>query len=178
MEKATKAFVECHKIPLLTKARFEGQLQDKVAMVKTTWSHTASVSESKVSFNRFVTISLDGNKVISKSMPSVCSEGISAFNPQKNVEVQITKKQAKQKGSSEDEFILDVWKGDGVFQTINLSDFGAHGPVYFDDEFGSLALDPSGSKVAFIAEENRPKSQAFTKGFGASLQEGGAGGQG
>ena len=46
-------------------------------------------------------------------------------------------------------------------KTINLSDVDAHGMVYFDNELGGMVLNPSGTKVAYIAEAKKPKNSPF-----------------
>ncbi len=64
------------------------------------------------------------------------------------------------KGST---FYLEIWKASMLDSSYNLTDFDLHGEVYFDKNFGSIALDPEGQKVAFVAEKKRPKSQPFFK---------------
>ena len=56
-----------------------------------------------------------------------------------------------------------------MLKSINLTDLNAHGEVYFDGELGSVAINQQGTKVAYIAEEKRPKSEPFFKGFGAKV---------
>ena len=46
-------------------------------------------------------------------------------------------------------------------KTINLSDVNVHGMVYFDNELGGMVLNPSGNKLAYIAEEKKPKNAPF-----------------
>jgi acylaminoacyl-peptidase len=65
-------------------------------------------------------------------------------------------------------FILESWNSDGLQKSFNLSDLDLHGPVYFDQEFGSLAVNKSGTKLAYIAEEKRPKKKSFFKENGLS----------
>ncbi len=60
-------------------------------------------------------------------------------------------------------FILERWTSDGLEKSYNLTDLDLHGPVYFDSEFGSLVVNKSGTKLAYIAEEKRPKSVPFFK---------------
>ena len=48
-----------------------------------------------------------------------------------------------------------------IGKTINLSDLDLHGIVYYDQEFGSLVMNPSGSKVAYIAEIKKEKNTPF-----------------
>jgi hypothetical protein len=49
-----------------------------------------------------------------------------------------------------------------------LTELDLHGPVYFDNQFGSLALDPIGQKVAFVAEKKRPNASPFFKPGGSN----------
>ena len=45
--------------------------------------------------------------------------------------------------------------------SINLTDLDLHGIVYYDHEFGSLVINPSGNKVAYIAEKKKDKNVPF-----------------
>ena len=56
-----------------------------------------------------------------------------------------------------------------MVRSINLSDIDAHGEVYLDGELGGLAINRQGTKLVYIAEEKRPKSTPFFKGYGASV---------
>jgi hypothetical protein len=62
-----------------------------------------------------------------------------------------------------DNFILEIWNCGGLVKSHNLTDLEIHGPVYFDDELGCLTINNSGNKLAYIAEEKRPKSRPFFK---------------
>ena len=46
-------------------------------------------------------------------------------------------------------------------KSINLTEKNVHGPIYFDNNFKGFSMDPTGSKLAFIAERKRPKSSGF-----------------
>ena len=46
-------------------------------------------------------------------------------------------------------------------KSVNLTEKKLHGPVYFDNTFGALDINPSGTKVAFIVEKKRLKSNSF-----------------
>ena len=65
-------------------------------------------------------------------------------------------------------FILERWTSEGLEKSYNLTDLDLHGPVYFDAEFGSLVVNKSGTKLAYIAEEKRPKSVPFFKKNGSA----------
>ena len=56
-----------------------------------------------------------------------------------------------------------------MVKSVNLSDINAHGDVYMDAELGSVAINQQGTKVAYIAEEKRPKSDPFLKGYGGRI---------
>ena len=65
-------------------------------------------------------------------------------------------------------FILEIWSHDGLVKSFNLSDLDLHGPVYFDEEFGSIVINRSGTKLAYIAELKRPKSKSYFKKNGSN----------
>lgn len=43
----------------------------------------------------------------------------------------------------------------------DLSALSLHGPVYFDETFGGIALSASGRRLAYIAEGKKPKNKPF-----------------
>ena len=57
----------------------------------------------------------------------------------------------------------EIWIANKLEKSFNLNDFNVHGQVYFDKYFGCLAIDPSGDKIAYIAELKRPKTSSFFK---------------
>ena len=59
--------------------------------------------------------------------------------------------------------MLEVWNGNGISKSFNLTDLDLHGPVYFDEYLGCLTINKSGTVVAYIAEEKRTKETPFFK---------------
>ena len=54
-------------------------------------------------------------------------------------------------------------------KSINLTERNLHGPIYFDNNFKGFSLDPTGTKLAFIAEKKRAKSSGFFQNTGSSM---------
>ena len=57
---------------------------------------------------------------------------------------------------------MEIWSnwfgcnGTSVLEkSINLTERNLHGPIYFDNNFKGFSLDPTGTKLAFIAEKKR-----------------------
>ena len=61
----------------------------------------------------------------------------------------------------DDTELLEFFDNGRIEKTINLSDLDLHGIVYYDQEFGGLVMNPSGSKVAYIAEIKKEKNTPF-----------------
>ena len=160
-EKATKAFVACTQIPRISSVRFEGPL------VRSSWTHTSVSAGTNRSFARFDTVEVTDGKLkgskASGSMPITSNEtSISHYSSDIGIKATIYKNSA--------EFILEVWNNEGIVKAVNLNDLDAHGDVYLDDQLGSVVIDSTGQKIAYIAEEKRPKPSAFTKGFGVDFK--------
>ena len=192
MKRATLALANAWKIPTLSSVRFEGvqstsgtdgrdnALLKGAFTLKSTWTQSTVATCSKTSFSRTDFCLLDGNtKIHSMSGPTMPStadpdSSISDYSTEHQIEVIIRK---KMKGASKDEaqFVLEIWKPTNMVKSVNLSEINAHGDVYMDGELGGLAINRQGTKVAYIAEEKRPKCDPFFKGFGAKLLSSGAG---
>ena len=196
MKRATAAFTNALKIPQLTSVRFEGvtlstenqqredhQLLKRAVSVRSTWAQSSVISGSKIGFFRTdfciqeeTSIDDDGEgglkykSVSGPTMPLANDPDsfISDYCPANQLEVVIRK---RTKGGNKDEFqfILEIWKPTHLLKSVNLTDLNAHGEVYLDGELGSVAINQQGTKVAYIAEEKRPKSEPFFKGYGAKV---------
>ena len=71
---------------------------------------------------------------------------------------------------------MEIWSnwfgcnGTSVLEkSINLTERNLHGPIYFDNNFKGFSLDPTGNKLAFIAEKKREKSSGFFQNTGSSM---------
>ena len=193
MKRATTAFANALKIPQLCSVRFEDiqaplgfqlnedqQILKNAISVKSTWTQSSIASGSKVSFTRLDLCvqgkisENDGGQsfqtICGSTMPSSNDPDsfISDYNTNKQLEVLIRKK-SKAGNKEEAQFILEVWKPNRLLKSVNLTEMDAHGDVYMDAELGSLAINQKGTKLAYVAEEKRPKSEPFFKGFGASV---------
>ena len=192
MKRATSAFINAWKIPQLTSVRFEGsadlnqtenrEILNGAVTLKSTWAQSSVASGSKISFSRTDFCVQEnasskegqdndfGYKCISSMMPSPNDPDsfISDYCSKNQLEVLI-RKRAKVGNKDETQYILEVWKPNNLLNSINLTELDAHGDVYLDSELGSLSINSQGTKIAYIAEEKRPKSEPFFKGYGASV---------
>jgi len=196
MKRATTAFANALRIPQLCSVRFEDiqaplgfqldadqQVLKNAISVKSTWAQSSIASGSKVSFTRLDLCvqgkipqndMTDGGQafqtICGSTMPSSNDPDsfISDYNTAKQLEVLIRKK-SKAGNKEEAQFILEVWKPNRLLKSVNLTEMDAHGDVYMDAELGSLSINHEGTKLAYVAEEKRPKSEPFFKGFGASV---------
>ena len=193
MKRATTAFANALKIPQLCSVRFEDiqaplgfqlnedqQVVKNAISVKSTWTQSSIASGTKVSFTRLDLCvqgkisETDGGKafqtICGSTMPSSNDPDsfISDYNTTKQLEVLIRKK-SKAGNKEEAQFILEVWKPNRLLKSVNLTEMDAHGDVYMDAELGSLSINHNGTRLAYVAEEKRPKSEPFFKGFGASV---------
>ena len=71
---------------------------------------------------------------------------------------------------------MEIWSnwfgcnGTSVLEkSINLTERNLHGNIYFDNNFKGFSLDPTGNKIAFIAEKKRAKSSGFFQNTGSSM---------
>ena len=199
IKRATSALANAWKVPTLSSVRFEGvQSPSKTSpddknvfkgalFLKSTWTQSSVASLSKNSFTRTdfcvpdMTSNISEEKPKMKSMsssvmPSISDpdSSISDYSSEHQMEIIIRK---KMKGGNKDEaqFVLEIWKPTNMVKSVNLSDINAHGDVYMDAELGSVAINKQATKVAYIAEEKRPKSDPFFKGYGAKLLNSGNG---
>ena len=196
MKRATSAFINSLKIPQLTSVRFEGapsstglgenegcQMLKGVLSLKSIWSQSSVASGSKINFSRTDVCSLEkcsskmehGENFRYKSIsgitmptPNDTNSFISDYCSKNELEVLI-RKRTKGENKDEPQFILEIWKPNQLLRSINLTEIDAHGEVYLDGELGGLAINRQGTKLAYIAEEKRPKSTPFFKGYGASV---------
>ena len=196
MKRATTAFANALKIPQLCSVRFEDiqaplgfqlyedqQVLKNAISVKSTWTQSSIASGSKVSFTR-LDLCVQGKisendmtnggqafqTICGSTMPSSNDPDsfISDYNTTKQLEILIRKK-SKAGNKEEAQFILEVWKPNRLLKSVNLTEMDVHGDVYMDAELGSLSINHNGTKIAYVAEEKRPKSEPFFKGFGASV---------
>ena len=196
MKRATSAFAYAITIAKLCSVRFEDiqaplgfqlnedqQVLKNAISVKSTWTQSSIASGSKVSFTRLHLCvqgkisendMTDGGQafhtICGSTMPSSNDPDsfISDYNTTKQIEVLIRKK-SKAGNKEEAQFILEVWKPNRLLRSVNLTEMDVHGDVYMDAELGSLSINHNGPKIAYVAEEKRPKSEPFFKGFGASV---------
>ena len=197
MKRDTTAFINATKIPQLSSVRFEvapsliGHQKDAISQdtsksfitVKSIWSQSSVASGSKISFSRTDVCCLEGlSKSRSKGdftcellsgtsmpVPNNPDSYISDYCSEKEIEVVIRKRTKNSNQDDSTTFLLEVWKPNQMLRSINLSEIDAHGEVYLDGELGGLAINRQGTKLAYIAEEKRPKSTPFFKGYGASV---------
>jgi len=176
METATKAFVACSAIPQLSSVRLRGQENPAwdVMSIQAVWSSASPVAGAKRSHTTNDVIAINEGTFAGRiftSDPSVHSiedaSCIRAFSTDMNKQVVIFK-------NSKGDFILELWDDlEGLEKSVSLTDLDAHGDVYLDDSLGCLAVAPSdGGKcaVVYVAEEKKPKTSSFTKGFGAEFK--------
>ena len=196
MKRATSALANAWKVPTLSSVRFEGVHLPSAAntddntksngafSLKSTWTQSTVASCSKTSFTRTDFCVYNGASNDSQgganmklmsgpAMPSATDpeSSISDYSSEHQLEITIRKKMKAGSNKDESQFILEVWKPTNMVRSINLSEINAHGDVYMDGELGSIAINRQGTKVAYIAEEKRPKSDSFFKGYGAKLLE-------
>ena len=196
MKRATSALANAWKVPTLSSVRFEGVHLPSAAniddnrkfngafSVKSTWTQSTVASCSKTSFSRTDFCVHNGASNDSQegvnlklmsgpAMPSTTDpeSSISDYSSEHQLEITIRKKMKVGSNKDEPQFVLEVWKPTNMVKSINLSEINAHGDVYMDGELGSIAINRQGTKVAYIAEEKRPKSDSFFKGYGAKLLE-------
>ena len=196
MKRATSALANAWKVPTLSSVRFEGVHLPSAAntddntksngafSLKSTWTQSTVASCSKTSFSRTDFCVLNGASNDSQegvnlklmsgpAMPSTTDpeSSISDYSSEHQLEITIRKKMKAGSNKDESQFILEVWKPTNMVRSINLSEINAHGDVYMDGELGSIAINRQGTKVAYIAEEKRQKSDSFFKGYGAKLLE-------
>ena len=187
MKRATSAFINALKIPQLSSVRFEDvplstaiketkeyHASKSFLSLKSTWSQSSVASGSKINFSRTdVCVLQDGTnkyKSISGNTLPIANDPesfISDFCPERQLEVRIRKILKDKK--DEPNFVLDIWNPNQLLRSINLTEIDAHGEVYLDGELGGLAINRQGTKLAYIAEEKRPKNTPFFKGYGATL---------
>lgn len=157
---ATGKFAESCGFPDLLSARVD-KLNTELnqALFKTVWSQDSPELGKKRTFVRMFSENshLSSFTCCSKPIQLESGERLAAFND--DFEVIITKTKSSPKG--EDVHILEVWDWQGVTKTYNLTALDLHGNVYFDAEFGSVAINLSGTKVAYVAEQKRPKNVPF-----------------
>ena len=101
--------------------------------------------------------------------PNSSDNSITDYCATNQLEVVIRKKSKVEKNAESFEFILELWKPNQMLKSINLTDLEVHGDVYLDGELGGVSLNQQGTKLAYIAEEKRPKSKPFFKGYGANV---------
>lgn len=56
---------------------------------------------------------------------------------------------------------MEICTRENINKTLNLSEQDQHGSIYFDSELGGISLNPSNTKVAFIAEAKKAKNVPF-----------------
>ncbi len=61
------------------------------------------------------------------------------------------------------EEVMHIFKSGVLWKEFNLTELDLHGSVYSDQELGGLAINKSGTKIAFIAEMKEPKAKSFFK---------------
>ena len=95
---------------------------------------------------------------IGQSMP-LLSEATESLSAVKNGFEIVISKVKNFKG--DDTELFELFHEGHIKKTINLTDLDLHGIVYYDHEFGSLVINPSGNKVAYIAEKKKDKNVPF-----------------
>ena len=150
VEKAKKAFKEAFLYPTLTSAKLDEELNT----IESKWTYT-DVSDLQ-----------SGKKTVLRTStltePFVTSRPIHYDETElwtstfvENRRVRLVKK------SGSTSTYIEVWQHGMLQKSVNLTEKKLHGPVYFDNTFGALDINPSGTKVAFIVEKKRLKSNSF-----------------
>ena len=194
MKRATSALANAWKVPTLSSVRFEGVNLSSDAddnrklkgafSLKSAWTQSNVASCTKTSFSRtdfcVYNDALNDSKgeenmksISGPTMPSTTDpeSSISDYSSEHQLEITIRKKMKVGSNKDESQFVLEIWKPTNMVKSINLSEINAHGDVYMDAELGSVAINRQGTKVAYIAEEKRQKSDSFFKSYGAKLLE-------
>ena len=150
VEKAKKAFKEAFLYPTLTSA----QLDEELNTIESKWTYTdvSDLQSGKKTVLR--TSTLKEPFVTSRPIPYEETElwtSVGFGSDYKRVRL------VKKSGSTN----IEVWQHEMLQKSVNLTEKKLHGPVYFDNTFGALDINPSGTKVAFIVEKKRLKSNSF-----------------
>ncbi|CAG9862113.1 unnamed protein product [Phyllotreta striolata] len=58
---------------------------------------------------------------------------------------------------------LEVWQGHNLKRSVDLNTLDVHGSVYADGELSSFEWSPDETKLLYVAEKKRPKSEPFYK---------------
>ena len=152
IKKAKEGYTKACSIPTITDARFQ-----KNGLVNTTWCQKSPEIGKKRQFSKIFSVPpLSPSCIMSIPLRTESTESISTFGD--GIEIVIYK---SKNTKGDDICILEVWSQDSIVKTINLSEENVHGMVYFDNELGGLVLNPSGTKLAYIAEEKKPKNTPF-----------------
>ena len=158
VKRTTDGFIKSHSIPSIVNGRFEIKSNDATrdGVIKSIWSQKSPEIGKKRQFAKIFRMS--SGSPIGASMPLLMetTESLSAF---KNGREIVISKVKNFKG--DDTELLELFDDGHIEKTINLSDLDLHGIVYYDQEFGSLVMNPSGSKVAYIAEIKKEKNTPF-----------------
>ena len=157
VKKATEGFIKAHSIPVVVSGRFEPKTNDaNDGIIKTVWSQKSPEIGKKRQF--VSTFGMSSGTQIGNSMP-ILAEAAESMSIYKNGFEIVLSKVKNFKG--DDVELFELFRNRRIEKTINLTDLDLHGIVYYDPEFGSLVMNPSGTKVAYIAEKKKDKNVPF-----------------
>ena len=147
VEKAKKAYQEAFLYPSLSNAKLDEELN----IIESYWTYTdvSDLSLGKKTVLRTSTL----NEPFVTSRP-INYEETELWTSTSNKKVRLVKQRS---GSTH----IEVWQNGMLQKSVNLTEKKVHGPVYFDNTFGALDINPSGTKVAFVVEKKAMKSQSF-----------------
>ena len=139
-DKFEEALIGTFKDPIILSAKFESP--DTYSVV---WQQSCYATKTKLSYETLH--SLDGTRLSKNPIPLSNNPTLSC--QKSSVKVTITNETVN--GKSED--VARVWSEDRVKETFILGNQNCHGPVYYDNELGSIDINEGLSTVIYIAEE-------------------------
>lgn len=150
VKKATEGYSKACSLALLSNAKFSKNLIDS------TWSQKCPEIGKKRSFHKI--FSPHQNSGILASMP-IKNEATESISASKN-DLEITISKVKNH-KGDDVNLMEVMALENIEKSINITDLDIHGLVYYDSELGGIAINPSATKLAYIAEAKKPKNAPF-----------------
>ncbi|XP_044008354.1 acylamino-acid-releasing enzyme-like isoform X1 [Aphidius gifuensis] len=161
IESIRKVYRAISQNPSLTNAKLL-QVTDNELTIQSSWSQKILEEASTKKYSINWSLKKGRDAVVQGYPNNTTSELISEITENLKRTAILTSEPSKDKDTSTKQFI-EIYEDNYLIKNYNLSALDVHGDVYADGQFGSFKWSPDNTKLLYIAEKKKEKSEPFFK---------------
>uniref|UniRef100_A0A0P5PDY1 acylaminoacyl-peptidase n=1 Tax=Daphnia magna TaxID=35525 RepID=A0A0P5PDY1_9CRUS len=171
IEEAVTAWRRASQIVFYNAGRLS--IQDDVVDVAVVASQRNLAKEESIRFQTHFIVQKSNLNLLSQTPSSdISTEKLIAFGSKSNVTAIIRETPDTKSSEKKNKQILEIWKDNCLWNSVDLQHLDKHGKVYTDGTFGCLEFSPDEKHLVYLAEKKEPKKQSFLQFGVASSAEG------